>query len=194
MDNPLLPMEEQFWDYNVLLPIIINMNETFYYFSANSLQGRQVSMKSFVTKTVLVVNTASACGFTPQYEGLQKLYDKYKDDKFVILGFPCNQFGGQEPGTADDIQEGCLINYGVTFPMFEKIDVNGKKAHPIYQWLKKQKGGLLGSRIKWNFTKFLIDPNGHVVKRYGSIVKPEAIEKDIVEVIEKAKWEDLNRS
>ena len=159
------------------------MNETFYYFSANSLQGKQVSMSSFTGKTILVVNTASACGFTPQYEGLQNLYEKYKDSKFVVLGFPCNQFGGQEPGSADEIQSGCLVNYGVSFPMFEKIDVNGKRAHPIFQWLKKQKGGFLGSRIKWNFTKFLIDNEGNVVERYGSIVKPEQIDSDLVKIL-----------
>ena len=159
------------------------MDETFYYFSANNLQGRQVNMKSFVSHVVLVVNTASKCGFTPQYEGLEELYKQYKDQRFVVLGFPCNQFGGQEPGDPIDIEEGCLINYGVTFPMFDKVDVNGKKAHPIFQWLKAQQGGFLGSKIKWNFTKFLIDKEGHVVNRYGSITKPKDIAADIEKLL-----------
>lgn len=160
------------------------MEKTFYDFSAKTLQGKDLDMKEFEGKPVLVVNTASKCGFTPQFEGLEKLYEKYKDKGLVILGFPCNQFANQEPGTEKDIAEGCVINYGVTFPMFSKIEVNGKNTHPIYQYLKKEKGGFLGSRIKWNFTKFLIDKNGKPVKRFAPSTKPESIEKDISELLE----------
>ena len=156
----------------------------FYGFTAKSIQGNDISMSKYKGKVVLVVNTASKCGFTPQFEGLEKLYEKYKDRGVEILGFPCNQFGGQEPGTASDIQEGCMINYGVTFQMFDKVDVNGDDAHPLYKFLKSQKKGLLGSNIKWNFTKFLIDQHGNVVKRFASTKKPESIEKYIVDLIE----------
>ena len=158
-------------------------NETFYNFSANSLQGKQILMKTYVSHVKLVVNTASECGFTPQYAGLQELYEKYKDQRFVVLGFPCNQFGGQEPGSAEDIELNCQLNYGVTFPMFDKIDVNGKKAHPIYQWLKNEKKGLLGGRIPWNFTKFLIDRNGNVVGRFGPQTTPKKLEARIEELL-----------
>ena len=125
----------------------------FYLFSAKSLNGKEISMESFRGKVILVVNTASKCGFTPQYEGLESLYTKYKDRGFVILGFPCNQFGNQEPGTEKDIAEGCLVNYGVTFQMFSKIEVNGKNAHPIYKYLKDKLPGLFGKKIKWNFSQ-----------------------------------------
>jgi len=160
------------------------MAKTFHNFSAKSLHGDPIDMKSYENKVVLVVNTASKCGFTPQYAGLQKLYEAYADQPFEILGFPCNQFGGQEPGSLEEIESNCLVNYGVTFPMFEKIDVNGNDAHPIFKWLKKEKSGFLGGKIKWNFTKFLIDKNGNVIKRYGSITKPSAIEQDIHEALE----------
>ena len=153
------------------------MANNFYQFSATSLQGKEVGMNSYVGKTILVVNTASKCGFTPQYEGLEALYKKYKDKGLVILGFPCNQFGNQEPGGEKEIAEGCLINYGVSFPMFSKIEVNGPNAHPIYQYLKKNLTGLFGSKIKWNFTKFLIDSNGRPVKRFAPITKPAKIDK-----------------
>lgn len=152
------------------------MKSNFYSFSATSLQGKEINMDAFQGKTILVVNTASKCGLTPQYEGLEKLYQDYKDKDFVILGFPCNQFGNQEPGDEKSISEGCLINYGVSFPMFSKIEVNGDNAHPIYKYLKKQLPGILGSRIKWNFTKFLIDKNGKPVKRFAPTTKPEKIE------------------
>ncbi|WP_304232060.1 glutathione peroxidase [Jiulongibacter sediminis] len=151
----------------------------FYQFTANSLNGKPVKMEDFKNKTVLVVNTASKCGLTPQYEGLESLYQKYKDKNLVILGFPCDQFGGQEPGGSDEIQEFCQINYGVSFPMFEKIEVNGNNAHPIFKYLKKNLGGLFGSRIKWNFTKFLIDASGKPIKRFAPTTKPEDIEKYI---------------
>ena len=158
-------------------------DDTFYDFSANNLQGQDVRMGKFHEQVILIVNTASECGFTPQYAGLQVLYATYKDQGFTILGFPCNQFGGQEPGNSAEIEKGCLINYGVNFPMFEKIDVNGKKAHPIFRWLKRNKKGLLGSRIKWNFTKFLIDRNGHVVSRFGSMTKPEDLSEHINKIL-----------
>ena len=148
------------------------MNTEFYNFKAKTLQGKEIAMDSFKCKTVLVVNTASKCGLTPQFEGLETLYRKYKDEDFVILGFPCNQFGNQEPGDEKSIEEGCLINYGVSFPMFSKIDVNGDNAHPIYKYLKKELKGTFGSRIKWNFTKFLIDKNGKPIKRFSPNTLP----------------------
>lgn len=148
----------------------------FYNFTAKNLQGKEISMSDYAGKTILVVNTASKCGLTPQYEGLEHLYRKYKDQDFVILGFPCNQFANQEPGDEKSIEEGCLINYGVSFPMFSKIDVNGQNAHPIYKYLKSELGGLLGSKIKWNFTKFLISKEGKPVKRFSPGTRPEKID------------------
>jgi len=153
------------------------MKQSFYEFSALSLQGSTISMESYKGKTIIVVNTASKCGLTPQYEGLEKLYQTYKDKGLVILGFPCNQFGNQEPGDEKSISEGCLINYGVSFPMFSKIEVNGDQSHPIYVFLKKTLPGILGSRIKWNFTKFLIDAKGKPIKRFAPTTTPESIEK-----------------
>lgn len=160
------------------------MNTPFYTFSASSLQGKEISMESFRGKTILIVNTASKCGLTPQYDGLEKLYQKYLSNDFVILGFPCNQFANQEPGDAKTIQEECLINYGVTFPMFAKIDVNGENAHPIYKYLKSKLNGTFGSRIKWNFTKFLIDSNGKPVKRFSPFTKPETIDKFLAKYLD----------
>jgi glutathione peroxidase len=153
------------------------MSKNFYQFSAKSLQGKEINMEEYKGKTILVVNTASECGLTPQYEGLEKLYKKYKHRGVVVLGFPCNQFGNQESGDEKSISEGCLINYGVTFPMFSKIEVNGKNAHPIYKYLKKEINGLFGDKIKWNFTKFLIDSTGKPVKRFSPITRPEKIDK-----------------
>ena len=151
-----------------------------YSFSTNLLGGEAVSLDRFRGKVVLVVNTASKCGFTPQYEGLENLYKKYKDQGLEIIGFPCNQFGNQEPGTAQEIQQFCQLNYGVSFTMFDKIDVNGENAHPLYKWLKKELPGVVGTQnIKWNFTKFLIDRQGNPVKRYGSQTKPEDLAADI---------------
>ncbi|ADR20474.1 glutathione peroxidase [Marivirga tractuosa] len=153
---------------------------SFYDFDANLLTGEKISMKIFENKTVVVVNTASKCGLTPQYEGLEKLYKKYKDDGLVILGFPCNQFANQEKGNSEEIQEFCQVNYGVSFPMFEKVEVNGKNAHPIFKYLKsKLKGGILGSRVKWNFTKFVIDKEANPVKRFSPKTKPEEMEETI---------------
>lgn len=152
------------------------MDAKFYSFKANSIQGKEISMELYRGKTILVVNTASKCGLTPQLDGLEALYQKYKDKGLVILGFPCNQFLNQEPGDEKSISEGCLINYGVSFPMFSKIDVNGKDAHPIYKYLKKEVGGLFFNSIKWNFTKFLIDHNGKPIKRFSPTFTPEKID------------------
>ena len=153
---------------------------TAYEFEAKLLDGTPVKLADFAGKVMLVVNTASQCGFTPQFEGLERLYETYRDRGLVVLGFPCNQFGEQEPGSAAEIGAFCQKNYGVSFPMFEKIDVNGDAAHPLYQWLKQNARGLLGSeRIKWNFTKFLIDRSGQVKERYAPVTKPEQIAKDI---------------
>lgn len=159
------------------------MDRTIYDFSANSLQGENIHLYQYKGKVILIVNTASECGFTPQYAGLQKLYEKHKDNGLVILGFPCNQFGSQEPGSAKEIQEFCTENYGVSFPMFEKIEVNGKNTHPIYSYLKKELPGFLGGRIKWNFTKFLIDREGNPVKRFATATKPEKIEPAILALL-----------
>lgn len=148
-------------------------------FTATTLQGEERSLADFAGDVVLVVNTASKCGFTPQYEGLQKLYDAYRDRGFTVLGFPSNEFAGQEPGSSDEIGEFCTLNYGVSFPMFEKIEVNGADAHPLYRWLKSEKGGLLGDRIKWNFTKFLVGRDGKVVDRYAPQTEPASIADDI---------------
>jgi glutathione peroxidase len=148
-------------------------------FHATTLAGQDQDLAAYAGKVVLVVNTASKCGFTPQYEGLEKLWESHKDDGLVILGFPCNQFGSQEPGTADDIEEFCQVNYGVTFPMFDKVDVNGPETHPLYEWLKESKSGLLGGKIKWNFTKFLVGKDGTVINRYAPTTKPEDLVDDI---------------
>lgn len=159
------------------------MEKNFYDFKAKNIQGQEIEMASYKGKTIVVVNTASQCGFTPQLEGLEKLYKEHRDKGLVVLGFPCNQFGNQEPGDESSIKEGCMVNYGVTFPMFSKIDVNGENAHPLYKYLKTELGGFLGSKIKWNFTKFLIDPNGKPVKRFAPITKPGSMVKDIQKVL-----------
>ena len=155
-----------------------------YDFEVEKADGSSISLKEFEGKVVLIVNTASKCGFTPQFEGLEKLYESYKDKGLVILGFPCNQFANQDPGTDEEISSFCSLNYGVTFPIFKKIDVNGANAHPLYKYLKKEKKGALGSKVKWNFTKFLINKDGKVVKRFGSNKKPEEIESDIEKLLE----------
>ena len=151
----------------------------FYNLEAKKISGETVSMSEYKGKTIIIVNTASKCGFTPQFEGLEKLYEKYKDQGLVILGFPCNQFGKQEPGVGEEIQKFCQINYGVTFPIFEKINVNGSNTHLIFKYLKSNLGGFLGSSIKWNFTKFVIDKNGKPIKRFGPTTKPEDMESFI---------------
>ena len=149
----------------------------FYDFKARRLNGKEVSLEEYKNKVVLVVNTASKCGFTPQLTGLVNLYESYGDKGFVILGFPCNQFGKQAP--EGEARTACLMNYGVSFPMFERVEVNGANAHPLFKFLKEEAGGVLGNRIKWNFTKFLIDREGKVVKRFAPVTKPEVIEKYI---------------
>lgn len=160
------------------------MTQSIYEISANKLTGEPVNLRDFAGKVLLIVNTASKCGFTPQYEGLETLYAKYRERGFEILGFPCNQFGQQEPGGADEIGAFCQRNYGVSFPMFEKIDVNGEAAHPLYQHLKSSAKGLLGSEsIKWNFTKFLIGRDGQVVHRYAPLTKPLDIAADIEKLL-----------
>ncbi|MGV2496643.1 glutathione peroxidase [Pelagerythrobacter aerophilus] len=149
-------------------------------FTVTTNRGETLDLKDKLGKVLLVVNTASKCGFTPQYEGLEKLYEDYVDRGFEVLGFPCNQFGAQEPGSADEIAEFCKLNFGVTFPLMAKVDVNGDDASPLFDWLKKEAPGLMGSKaIKWNFTKFLIDREGNVVRRYAPTDKPDAIAKDI---------------
>jgi len=159
---------------------------TLYDFSAKALSGEEVSLSEFRGKVLLIVNTASKCGFTPQYESLEKLHEDFGPRGFAVLGFPCNQFGQQEPGTADEIQKFCSLTYGVSFPIFAKIDVNGENAHPLYKYLKKAKSGVLGSEaIKWNFTKFLIDRSGAVIGRYASMTKPEELRSDIEALLTK---------
>ena len=150
-----------------------------YDFTAKSLAGEEVPLKRFEGQVLLIVNTASACGFTPQYRGLEALQQKFASRGFSVLGFPCNQFGRQEPGDAAQIQQFCATNYAVSFPLFDKIDVNGGNAHPLYQYLRSEKSGLLGSSIKWNFTKFLIDRSGKVVARHAPTTTPEALTKEI---------------
>jgi glutathione peroxidase len=150
-----------------------------YDFSARTIDGEEKPLSAYRGQVMLVVNVASKCGFTPQYSGLEKLHEQYADKGLAVLGFPCDQFGHQEPGDEAQIKEFCSLTYDVSFPMFSKIEVNGDQAHPLYKWLREQKGGVLGDRIKWNFTKFLVDREGNVVKRYASTTKPEKIASDI---------------
>jgi glutathione peroxidase len=157
---------------------------TLYDFAARTIDGGEQSLDAYRGQVVLIVNVASQCGFTPQYEGLQRLYDTYADRGFVVLGFPSNQFGGQEPGTEADIQEFCSLTYNVTFPMFAKVDVNGHDAHPMFGWLREQLSGFLGGRIKWNFTKFLVDRQGRPFRRYGSRTDPAALTGDIEQLLD----------
>jgi glutathione peroxidase len=155
-----------------------------YEFTVKDAEGKDVSLSSFKGKVCLIVNVASKCGFTKQYEELQKLFSKFADKDFVVLGFPCNQFGGQEPGSDAEIQEFCKLNYGVAFPVFAKIEVNGKNTDPLYKYLKTTNPGLLGTEdIKWNFTKFLVDRNGTPVKRFAPQTSPTDIESDITKLL-----------
>ncbi|SJM37497.1 hypothetical protein A1019T_01469 [Psychrobacter pasteurii] len=154
-----------------------------YEFNAKDLNGNVVDFAQFKDKVLLIVNTASKCGFTPQFEGLEKLYQSYKDQGLVVIGFPCNQFGSQDPGSNEEIGEFCQKNYGVSFLMMQKIEVNGDNEHPLYTWLKKQEGGFLTDGIKWNFTKFLVNRQGEVVDRYAPTTKPGAIESEIVKLL-----------
>ena len=160
------------------------MTDSIYDFSATSLGGKPADLAATKGKVLLIVNTASKCGFTPQYAGLESVYEKYRDSGFEVLGFPCNQFGAQEPGSAEEIGAFCEKNYGVTFPMFEKVDVNGAGTHPLFAYLKSAAPGLLGTRdIKWNFTKFLVARDGKVVDRYAPTTKPEAMSGDIEKLL-----------
>jgi glutathione peroxidase len=152
---------------------------TIYDFSATTLAGEELPLRRFKETVLLIVNTASTCGFTPQYKGLEQLQKTYGPQGFAVLGFPCNQFGAQEPGSEAEIAQFCTTSYGVSFPMFAKIDVNGGSAHPLYTFLKSEKGGLLGAAIKWNFTKFLVDRSGRVVSRHAPTTTPEALAKEI---------------
>ena len=153
-------------------------------FQANDIHGQPVKLADHQGKVLLIINTASACGFTPQFGGLEELHQTYSDKGLVVLGFPCNQFGAQDPGSNTEIGAFCQKNYGVSFAMMEKIDVNGSQAHPLFQWLKQQAPGLLGSEgIKWNFTKFLVGRDGQVIKRYGSMDKPAALSADIEQAL-----------
>jgi glutathione peroxidase len=153
-------------------------------FTVTTNRGEELPLADKLGTVLLVVNTASKCGFTPQYDGLEKLYQQFKDKGFEVLGFPCNQFGAQEPGSADEIAEFCKVNFGVTFPLMAKVEVNGDGASPLFDWMKKEAKGLMGTTaIKWNFTKFLIDRKGHVVKRYGPQDTPASIAKDIEKLL-----------
>ena len=154
--------------------------QTVYDFEARQIDGQNIALSEFRGKVMLIVNTASQCGFTPQFGGLEELHKTYSDQGLAVLGFPCNQFGAQDPGTDSDIASFCQVNYGVSFPMMSKIDVNGPTAHPLYQWLSAEAPGLLGSKsIKWNFTKFLVGKDGKVIKRYAPLDKPADLAKDI---------------
>ncbi len=156
---------------------------TVYPYNVQTIQGKAKDLQDYNGKVLLIVNTASKCGLTPQYEGLEKLYQQYKDRGLIVLGFPCNQFGSQEPGDSSEIESFCQLNYGVTFPMFAKIDVNGKAADPLFKFLKRKLSGFLGGKIKWNFTKFLVDKNGMPVKRYAPITPPEKLAADIEKLL-----------
>lgn len=159
------------------------MKSEFYNLQVRTPGGKPLDMKDFEGKAVLIVNTATKCGLAPQFESLEELHQKYKDKGLVILGFPCDQFGNQEPETNETMEEACRINHGVSFQLTEKVDVNGEKEHPVFTYLKNKKRSLLGKRIRWNFTKFLVDKKGNPVKRYAPIKKPEKIEKDILKLI-----------
>lgn len=155
----------------------------FYDLKAKTPAGADIEMAAYKGKPVLIINTATKCGLTPQFDGLEKLHQEYKDKGLVVLGFPCNQFAGQEPETNDTLVEACKINHGVTFQLTEKVDVNGKNTHPVFEYLKKEQGGFLGSTIKWNFTKFLVDKEGNVIERYAPTTTPDKIEADIKKVL-----------
>ena len=158
--------------------------QSVYDFIANDIDGRERPLREFAGKALLIVNVASKCGFTPQYTGLEALWRKHRDESFAILGFPCDQFGHQEPGGEDEIKSFCSTNYDVTFPLFAKIEVNGSATHPLYRWLKGERAGILGTEaIKWNFTKFLVDAEGRVVKRYAPVDTPEKIDKDVAALL-----------
>lgn len=154
-----------------------------YDFKVKTMRGIEEDLSKYKDKVLLIVNTASKCGFTPQYKGLEELYKKYGNEKFVVLGFPCDQFNHQEPGTNDEIKNFCEINFGVTFPLFDKINVKGKNAHPLFKYLCEEQSGLLTNAVKWNFTKFLVDSKGNVVNRYAPTIEPEKIDSEIEKLI-----------
>lgn len=154
--------------------------KTIYDIKVKTINGEETTLEPYKGKVMLIVNVASKCGYTPQYDGLETLYKKYMDAGLVVLGFPCNQFGSQEPGSEAEIQNFCRVNFGVTFPMFSKINVNGEETHPLYRYLKSEQPGILGTEaIKWNFTKFLVDKQGNVVERFGSSTKPKELEEKL---------------
>ncbi|WP_261301929.1 glutathione peroxidase [Paenibacillus andongensis] len=155
-------------------------------FTARTIRGEEKSLADYQGQVLLIVNTATQCGFAPQFKGLQELHDTYKEQGFSVLGFPCNQFKDQEPGDDAQVEQTCQINFGVNFPLFSKINVNGADAHPLYQYLKKQASGLLGSSIKWNFTKFLVDQQGNVIKRFSPTTSPSKIDSQIRKLLEKS--------
>ena len=159
------------------------MINSIYDFRVKQTDGNETDLTGYKGKVLLIVNTASKCGYTPQFEGLQKLYEKYSSYGFTVLGFPCNQFAGQDPGTDEEIKSFCSLNYGVTFPVFSKIEVNGTNEHPLYKFLKSKASGFFSRKIKWNFTKFLVDKNGNIIKRFSPATKPEELEKYIKELL-----------
>lgn len=159
------------------------MADSIYDFTALDNRGQPFRLSDHEGKVLLIVNTASKCGFTPQYQGLETLYERYRDQGLVVIGFPCNQFGGQEPGVDAEIATFCALNYGVSFPIMSKVEVNGLGAHPLFKYLKSRAKGWLGSRIKWNFTKFLVSRDGTIIRRYAPITKPEALEGDILQLL-----------
>ncbi|MFE8071608.1 glutathione peroxidase [Marinobacteraceae bacterium S3BR75-40.1] len=162
----------------------MNANASIYDIPVKDIKGQEKDLSDYKGQVLLIVNTASKCGFTPQFEGLQSIYKDYKDQGFSVLGFPCNQFLSQDPGSEDEISQFCSLNYGVDFPMFSKIDVNGDNTHPLFRFLKSQAKGVMGSeKVKWNFTKFLVNRDGEVVKRYSPQTKPDALRKDIEELL-----------
>lgn len=167
---------------NIFVSTNIN-TMSFFDFSINKPNGDKLELNDYKGKAILVVNTATKCGLSPQFVGLEELHQKYKDKGLVVLGFPCAQFLNQEPESNETLEQACQLNFGVTFQLTEKIDVNGSKEHPIYTFLKKEQGGFLGSRIKWNFTKFLIDTKGNVIERYAPTTLPERIEEDIIKIL-----------
>jgi len=183
MKNMFLILAGIFIAGDMIMAKTDNSNSLIYDFKVKTITGDKKSLSDYRGKVVLIVNTASKCGFTPQFEGLESLYKKYGSQGFEILGFPSNQFANQDPGTNNEIEQFCKLNYGVTFQMFEKIDVNGENADPLYKYLVDQKGSIFGDRIKWNFTKFLVNKRGEVVDRFAPQTTPESIEKKIVKLL-----------
>ncbi len=163
--------------------MVMTSPQSLYDLSFTDIKGNEVSLDAYRGKPVLIVNTASKCGFTPQYDGLQKIYEELGSEGLVVLGFPCDQFAHQEPGDDTQIEEFCSINYGVNFPLSTKVDVNGSKTHPVFKFLKKNAGGMLGSAIKWNFTKFLVSPDGTTVQRFAPTTKPQDLKPEVLKLL-----------